>query len=129
MLRLFQIDKIIIIETLILAATETTSIYDSLGGRGGAGSRRTTFVGVSLNPFLGRLRRRRSDGRATPSAAVVVVMVVVVLVGVVRLALELLAHVVGVLAVGVVLGLHVVDLVPEGLGVEVEGGAVAAADV
>lgn len=132
MLRLFQIDKIIIIETLILAAKETTSTDDSHGGGSGCGSAssgRTTFVGVSLSPFLGRLRRRRSDGRATPSAVVVVVMVVVVLVGVVRLALELLAHVVGVLAVGVVLGLHVVDLVTEGLGVEVEGGAVAAADV
>ena len=45
------------------------------------------------------------------------------------LPLELLPHIIGVLAVGVVLGLDVVDLVAERLGVEVEGGSVALADV
>lgn len=44
-------------------------------------------------------------------------------------ALELLPHVVGVLAVGVVLSLDIVDLEAQGGGVEVEGGAVAAAYV
>lgn len=44
-------------------------------------------------------------------------------------ALELLPHVVGVFAVGVILGLDVVDLVSEGGSVEVDGGAVAATDV
>lgn len=56
-----------------------------------------------------------------------VVVVMVVLLGL-RLP-QRLAHVVGVLAVGVVLGLDVVDLVPERGGVEVEGRAVGAADV
>lgn len=44
-------------------------------------------------------------------------------------ALELLAHVIGVLSVGVVLGLDVVDAVAESGGVEGKGGAVAASDV
>lgn len=53
----------------------------------------------------------------------------VVVVVVLMAALELLPHVVGVLAVGVVLSLDVVDLEAQGGGVEVKGGAVTAADV
>jgi len=65
--------------------------------------------------------------RAAPTGAVVVVVVMVMLL---RLRLpERLAHIVRVLPIGVVLGLDVVDLVPEGGGVEVEGGAVGSADV
>ena len=64
---------------------------------------------------------------AASTGAVVVVMVVVVLL---RLRLpQRLAHIERVLSVGVVLGLDVVDLVPEGGGVEVEGGAVGPAHV
>ena len=79
-----------------------------------------------------RLRRRTSRRRrcvvgAASAGAVVVVMVVVVLL---RLRLpHRLAHIERVLPVGVVLGLDVVDLVPEGGGVEVEGGAVGPAHV
>jgi len=72
-------------------------------------------------------RRRRSVvGAASTGAVVVVVMMVVLL----RLRLpQRLAHIERVLSVGVVLGLDVVDLVPEGGGVEVEGGAVGPAHV
>jgi hypothetical protein len=55
---------------------------------------------------------------------------VVVMVELIRLRLpERLAHVERVLSIRVVLGLYVVDLVPESGGVEVEGGAVGSADV
>lgn len=54
-------------------------------------------------------------------------MVVVVLL---RLWLpEQLAHVERVLPIGIVLGLDILNLVPEGRGVEVEGSAVGSADV
>jgi hypothetical protein len=62
---------------------------------------------------------------AAPTGDVVVVMVELI-----RLRLpERLAHVERVLSIGVVLGLYIVDLVPESGGVEVEGGAVGSADV
>lgn len=65
------------------------------------------------------------------AGAVGMMVVVVVVVGSRRRspALEVLAHVEGILAIGVILGLDVVDLVAESGGVEVEGGTVAAADV
>ena len=72
-------------------------------------------------------RRRRCVVGAAPTGAVVVVVVMVMLL---RLRLpERLAHIVRVLPIGVVLRLDVVDLVPEGGSVEVEGGAVGSADV
>lgn len=64
-------------------------------------------------------------GAASTWAVVVVVMVVLL-----RLRLpQRLAHVESILPVGVVLGLDVVDLVPEGGVIEVEGGAVGSAHV
>lgn len=57
------------------------------------------------------------------------VMMVVMVVVVILLSLELLAHIVGILTVSVVLGLNIVDLVAKGLGVEVKGSTVAAANM
>lgn len=60
---------------------------------------------------------------------VMMVMVVVVVLMSALLRAELLPHVVGILPVRIVLCLDVVDLVAERIRVEVERGAVAAADV
>lgn len=61
---------------------------------------------------------------------VVVVMVMVIMVMmVVLLPLELLPHVVSILPVRIILGLHIMNLVAKGLRVQIEGRAVALAHV
>lgn len=58
-----------------------------------------------------------------------VTVVVVMVMMVVLLPLELLPHVVSILPVRIILGLHIMNLVAKGLRVQIEGRAVALAHV
>lgn len=60
---------------------------------------------------------------------VVMVMVVMMVLLMLLLPLELLPHVISILSVRIILSLHIMNLVPQGLGVQIEGRAVALAHV
>jgi len=60
---------------------------------------------------------------------VVMVMVVMMVLLMLLLPLELLPHVISILSVRIILSLHIMNLVPQGLRVQIEGRAVALAHV
>ena len=60
---------------------------------------------------------------------VVVVMVMMMMLVVVLLPFKLLPHVISIFSVRIILSLHIMNLVPQGLGVQIEGRTVALAHV
>ena len=70
--------------------------------------------------------------RTTPTAmlmVVVVVVMVVMMVVVMLLPFKLLPHVIRIFSIRIILSLHIMNLVPQGLGVQIESRTVALAHV